>query len=140
MIMINGYYVIRPTAALKERLNMIKIDADLAEILFETKSWQHHRVGLVKDGTGDDIAEVKLLFLANLMPDYLSKCLYQTLLEENCISLELFDKWWAIERYLVDEISAEVEERIDTAVARFFVKTGLERVDFWIDKMQKKKT
>jgi hypothetical protein len=135
-MLINGYYIIEPTATLKEKLTLL--DPDLAELISESVFWDYHRVGHVHGNTGDDIAEVKLLFLANLMSEYLSGGSYQELLGTSCISLEVFDKWWTIKRYLVDESFAEVEKRLDSSVVSCFVKTGIERVDLWIDKMQNK--
>jgi hypothetical protein len=136
VLLINGYYVIDQTATLKEKLTLL--DPDLAELLSETVFWDYHRVGDIHGNIGDDIAEVKLLFLANLMSDYLSKDLYQELLGTSCISLEVFDKWWTVKRYLIDESFADVEQRLDSSVVSFFVKTGIGRVDLWIDKMQNK--
>ena len=136
MILINGYYLIEPTANLKEKLTLL--DPDLAELISETLFWDYHRVAYLQGNTGDGIAEVKLLFLANLMSEYLSGDLYQEILGTSSISLEVFDKWWTVKRYLVDESFAEVEKRLDSSVVSYFVKTGIERVDMWIDKMQNK--
>ena len=134
-MLMNGYYVIEPTAALKEKLTLL--DPDLAELISETVFWDYHRVSHAGK-TEDDIAEVKLLFLANLMSEYLSGDSYQELLGTSCISLEVFDEWWTVKRYLVDESFADVEKRLDSSLASYFVKTGRERVDLWIEKMQNK--
>lgn len=139
MLLMHGYYVIKPNDTLTKRLTQIKsIDADLVEVLSEVVLWTHHKVNLVESHPEGDIAEIKLLFLAHLMSEYLSDGLYEELLELSWISVEVFDKWWIIERYLLDTDFADIEEKIPSTVANFFVKTGIERVDLWIDKMQNK--
>lgn len=137
MLMCPGYYVIKPNAAFKERLTMKKIDTDLAGILSEISFWTHNKVNIIEKHPESDIAQVKLLFLASLMSDYLSNNLYQDLLEQSDISLEVFDKWWGVERYLLDEDFKDVEKRITPSIASCFTKTGIGRVDFCIDEMQR---
>ncbi|MBD2004121.1 MULTISPECIES: hypothetical protein [Cyanophyceae] len=134
MILIPAYYAIKPTVAFKEKLANLDLDPDLVDILSETVFWNYHRAG----DTEDDIIEVKLLFIANLMSEYLPTDLYKKILEQSCISLEVFDKWWTLERYFVDETFSDVEKRIEPSVGTHFVKTGRKRVDLWIDEIQKK--
>jgi hypothetical protein len=136
MLMMCGYYLIKPSEALKNKLTMSDLEPDLLESISQIQLWEHNRVNPIEsDG---DIAEIKLLFLANIKSLYLGANLYQIIFEDHHVSLEIFDKWWGIERYLVEEYFAEVEEEIDSTIASEFVKTGIERVDLWIDRLQKK--
>ncbi|NES95923.1 MAG: hypothetical protein F6K32_11935 [Desertifilum sp. SIO1I2] len=134
MILVTAYYVIEPTLSFKKKLVNLDIDNALVEILSETVLWSYHRAG----NTEDDISEVKLLFLANLMSEYLEIEVYKKVLDTFSISLDVFDKWWTIKRYFVDEVFSEIEKRIDPSVASHLIKTDRKRVDLWIDKMQGK--
>ncbi|MBD1835366.1 hypothetical protein H6F61_22435 [Cyanobacteria bacterium FACHB-472] len=134
MILITAYYVIKPTVAFKEKLANLDLDPDFVDILSETVFWSYHRVS----DTEDDVLEVKLLFLANLMSEYLQTELYKKVLGQSCISLEVFDNWWTLERYFIDETFSDVEKRIEPSIVTHFTKTGRKRVDLWIDKIQKK--
>ena len=136
MLMMCGYYLIKPSDALKNKLTMLDLEPDLLEIISQIQLWNHHRVNPIE--SEGDIAEIKLLFLAHIKLIYLGANLYQMIFEDNHISLEIFDKWWGIERYFVEEYFSEVEAEIDSATASEFVKTGIERVDLWIDRLQKK--
>ncbi|AFZ10862.1 hypothetical protein Osc7112_6769 (plasmid) [Oscillatoria nigro-viridis PCC 7112] len=136
MFMTCGYYVIKPSEAFKNKLTMLDLEPDLLESISQIQLWEHNRVSPIE--SEGDIAEIKLLFLANIKSLYLGANLYQIFFEDNHVSLEIFDKWWGIDRYFVEEDFAEVEEEIDAAIASEFVKTGIERVDLWIDSLQKK--
>lgn len=134
MILVTAYYVIEPTAFFKKKLVSLYLDTELVDILCETVFWSYNRAG----NTEDDISEVKLLFLANLMSEYLEMDTYKKVLESSSISLDVFDKWWTIKRYFIDESFSDIEKRIDPSVAGHLIKTGVQRVDLWIDKMQGK--
>lgn len=136
MLMTHGYYLIKPSEALKNKLTMLDLEPDLRESISQIQLWEHNRVSPIE--SEGDIAEIKLLFLANIKSLYLRDDLYQDILENRHISLGIFDKWWGIERYFVEEYFAEVEEEIDPAIASEFVKTGIERVDLWIERLQQK--
>jgi len=134
MILLTAYYVIEPTPSFNKKLVSLGIDNDLVDILSETVFWSYHR----GSNTEDDNSEVKLLFLANLMSEYLEQELYEKVFDTFSISLDVFDKWWTIKRYFIDEDFSEIEKRIDPSVASHLIKTGIKRVDFWIDQMQGK--
>lgn len=136
MLMACAYYLIKPSEALKNKLTMLDLEPDLSESIFQIQLWEHNRVNPIE--SEGDIAETKLLFLAKIKSLYLREDLYQRIIENHHISLEDFDRLWVIERYFVEEYFAEVEEEIDPAIASEFVKTGIERVDLWIERLQQK--
>ncbi|WP_190823308.1 hypothetical protein [Coleofasciculus sp. FACHB-1120] len=72
------------------------------------------------------------------MSEYFQIELYKKVLDQSCISLEIFDKWWTFERDFIDKTFSNVEKQIEPSVVIYFVKTGRGRVDLWIDKIQKK--
>lgn len=137
-MLIPGYYLIKPNSYLKERLKTLDIEPDRAELVLETVLWTHEEVSESQSRTGDDIAEVKLLFLANLMSGYLSGDLYSKILQSHQISLAVFDRWWAIERYFIEFGVDEIENNLQPDVISFFVKTGRERIDSWIEQLNHK--
>lgn len=136
MLIMCGYYLIKPSEALKNKLTMLDLEPDLRESISQIQLWEHNRVSPIE--SEGDIAEIKLLFLARIKSLYLRDDLYQKIIENRHISLEDFDRWWGIERYFVEEYFAELEEEIDPAIASEFVKTGIERVDLWIERLQQK--
>lgn len=88
MLMTSGYYLIKPTDALKNKLTLLNFEPDLLEIMFQVQLWQHNRVSRLDESEGD-IAEIKLLFLANIKSIYLDANLYQKIFDDNRISLEI---------------------------------------------------
>lgn len=136
MLVTCGYYIITPSNLLKNRLAVLDLEPDLKEFISQAKLWERDRVNPVE--SEGDIDEVKLLFLANIKSVYLGKNQYEKIFDSHQISLDVFDKWWQIKRYFIEEHFAEVEEEIESDIVMDFVKTGRERVDLWIDSLQKK--
>ncbi|WP_055073884.1 hypothetical protein [Pseudanabaena sp. 'Roaring Creek'] len=138
MFKIPGYYLISPNDHLRTKLLQIEIDNDILDLLSTNQFWEYY-VG-VGNSFGDnceDILEVKLLFLASLMSTYLTENnLYKTIFETDDISLETFDNWWNIQRYLIDETFEGIKSTIPPSVRKHFVKTGIFRIDRWIEEMQ----
>jgi hypothetical protein len=140
MFRVSGYYLISPKIDLKNKLHNMTIDSDIVDVISENQFWEYYAgVGNSFGDNDEDVLEVKMLFLASLMSTYLSgEGLYQAVFETDSISLETFDNWWSIQRCLIDETFAEVETIIPPSVSKHFVKTGIFRVDRWIEKMQER--
>lgn len=138
MFRVPGYYLISPNNRLKAKLLQINIDNDIVDLLSENQFWEYYSgVGNSFGDNCEDVLEVKLLFLANLMSTYLSQeDLYKMVFETTDISLEVFDNFWNIQRFLIDETFKGIQSQIPQAVTKYFVKTGMFRVDRWIEEMQ----
>jgi hypothetical protein len=139
MFRVPSYYLITPNSRLNNKFLKIDIHSDLVESICTDHFWEYYSgAGNSFRDNFEDIIQVKMLFLASLMSDYLSKDeLYQRVFETDSISLETFDNWWNIQRYLLDETFEGVQSTISSSVTKHFVKTGIFRVDCWIEEMQK---
>ncbi len=130
-----SYYLVEPSAHLQELLSSPS-GRDLAAILPKSFLFSHLEGGQGTDTTQDRIAWAKLLFLAHLRQEYgtIPEC--RQLFEHARISIEEFDRYWKIERHLLEETFEVVEQGIDPETAALFSQTGAPSVDEWITGLQ----
>jgi hypothetical protein len=137
MFRVPGYYLISPNTNLKNNLLQIEIDSNVFEVISKNHFCEYYSgAGNSFGDKCEDILQVKLLFLASLMSDCLAYEIYQKVFVTDSISLTTFDNWFNIERYLIDETFEGVQSTISSYVTKHFVKTGIYRVDCWIEEMQ----
>jgi len=132
-------YIIRPTEALKKRLE--QIDPDVAQMLSEPRLWTKSEGGRTAWTDKDNRAQIKLLFLLRLWSDYvvgasaddrLKACL-ENMLGIPPFSEDLFDHWWEVERFDgVDECFEEVEHRLSLDQPHLLANSPLPRVEAWL--------
>jgi hypothetical protein len=137
------YYCIRPTTQLLEKLRAGP--SDVETWLGQPELWKN----VEYDGAWlpeHHIMQIKLLFLMNFRQTYIShskddeiKTFLESLLDPLLVSAEVFDKWWKIERFELDENAPEIENSLETATLDSVTPTGIPLVDAWITYLIEKK-
>ncbi|KPA09174.1 hypothetical protein MHK_010623 [Candidatus Magnetomorum sp. HK-1] len=130
----SAYYIIRGKKELHNYL-LKKVDSDLAQLLYEGEVFENKEGGRTAWRNEDHQVKVKvkLIYLTYLRSEYFRKDdEYRRVFETNQISVELFDKWWSIERFVVDETT---EDYFDEIVKYYdcVQKTKNKIVDSWLD-------
>jgi hypothetical protein len=138
------FYLIKPNSELIEQLKLAPSDAKI--ILESSQLWSKAE----PDGKWmptDFMAQVKLLFIFNLKQSYLDsaeKSDFQeflgNLLGSPPFSIDLFDKWWEIQRLQIDEDFEEVQNSLDPTSLKLVSPTGVPLVDAWLSSLIEQKS
>ena len=131
-----AYYLIRPKERLARRLSASP--SDMADILLETRLWSCGEGGRTVWGTEEYEAKVKLLFVANLVSEYSHDADFHQLFDDLTVSVEVFDTWWSLERYTVDETCETIESQLSPAVVNSIVEPSVPLVDKWVSYLREK--
>jgi hypothetical protein len=139
------YYLVQPTQSLLDRLKFGPPDA--ISILGSPVLWDRNEIA-GRWSFASLATQVKVLFLLDLKQSYLDypqdsefKRFLGELLGAPPFSIEVFDKWWNLERYDVEAKFDEIENAMDIATLKLISPTGDSLVDAWINRrIQDKKT
>jgi hypothetical protein len=126
-----AYYVIKPKLELLDKLD----GYENSEVLTEKVLWQGSEGGRTAWTESDYICRVKLLFLLHIKYEYSNIEEYKIIMEHNPISIESFDKWWKIERYVVEENIKNIEMSIKELKGVSIQNTNKPVIDSWIDNL-----
>jgi hypothetical protein len=124
------YYVIRPTDALRQSL--ARYPGDLSDILLRPMLLANDEPDRSPWRELEHLARVKLLHLAYLQMEYSADGEFKEALGDFSLDCATFDRWWSVERHLVDEALQDIEKRLDQQTARSLKPTGVPLVDEWI--------
>lgn len=139
-MMKKSYYVIKPTSDLRRLLQNY---LDVALFLNDPFLWVSEEGGYTSWKPSDYQVRTKLIFLAYLkarLEKMLSpkfKQLSGELFNQPPIDVSLFDKWWTIERFVLNGDVQESLESLQSRSIREFSMTGNNIVDDWIEKILK---
>jgi hypothetical protein len=113
------FYLIRPNDALKQRLE--SLDADWACLFTELTLWSRRESSEVSVEVSTWVilreVQVKLLFMLDIVSEYISssdsvkselQSFLSELLEFPNVKVEIFDKWWSLER--IDGLASTFED------------------------------
>jgi hypothetical protein len=138
-----AYYLIRPAERLIVELNAFLDDSRI--LLYQSKLWinQEADSAWMPD---DYVAQIKLLFLANLGQEYIDQSqstplstFLIRLLDQPPWTTKLFDQWWTIERFTDVEIVEEVKQSLDTRAIEAITEIDHPLVESWLSKFVLKK-
>lgn len=129
------YYIIEPKTKLKEILE--GFESEFKELLFEKKVWANPEAD--RSGWDQDAhaLRIKLLFLAFTKSDYSETREIEFLFNGRKINEALFDSYWELHRFELDEHTTDAEKNISMDSFNEMSDTGNPLVDAWIQ--QKKK-
>lgn len=131
---VDAYYLIEARPALSERL-VGRVKDDFREFLLEPLMLTNGEGGRTAWRDEDHCLTVKLSFLASLK-DYVELSADGSFLElfgAVKLSTSLFDKWWTIRRFEVDDSVEELQPFVKVA-AQLMDPTGNSLVDRWIER------
>ncbi len=128
----DSYYNISANSQLKNLLGERK--NDVAKFLLQDYVICNEEFSRSSWVTNDYLTKVKLLYLGYLSTDIASSAEFQMLIGDNPISVELFDKWWNINRVKVDE-SDFLENQIKEKGHLNFAPTGSSVINEWLNSL-----
>lgn len=141
------FYQVQPTSVLTEWLEQHEAHSDVMNLIAVPQLWVHTVKGQsALDGTDIDL-QAKLLYLANLNHLYIRE--NDAALDVQTILIELlgaapwtsavFDRWWTLHRYELEESSEAVIDDLAHQDLAVLAKTGQPGVDAWLDTLIERK-
>jgi hypothetical protein len=124
-----AYYLIRPSSPLRDHLT--SKSSDYVDILLRPVLLSNGETDRSAWGEEDHAARIKLVFLAYLWHEYSRDPEFQQLLMGFSIGLETFDRWWILERHLLEGSAEALEKGIDSQTVERMRLTALPLVDRW---------
>ncbi|TGO02257.1 hypothetical protein PN36_27760 [Candidatus Thiomargarita nelsonii] len=124
------FYIIKPKAILVNKVR--EINETIGKLLTEVTSWQDEEVTHSGWTNNDYIVAVKLVYLAYLYEDLKDEPDAHFLFNSRAIRVELFDKWWSIERYELSDNIREAEHSLDRLTKKNVQLTGNRSIDTWL--------
>lgn len=125
------YFLIAATDELRTRL--AGTAPEVAELLTVTRLWSSAHAVRSNWSVASRTVAVKVLFLANILQEYLPDDECRNIFGSLPITKEIFDKWWTVTALQVDEDFEDVAARLDPSLLVKIGKTGVHAVDEWID-------
>ena len=134
-----AYYVIKGKKELLEFL-LSKVDEEFASIFYDGEVFENSEGGRTAWASNEHTTRVKLLYLTYLRCEYLQTVKeYEYIFETDEISVALFDRWWTIERFVMDETTESYSDEIAKYIDHV-KETGNACVDSWIQRLKNKHT
>jgi hypothetical protein len=131
---VDAFYLIEPRPGLRPHL-VGRVDADFASILLDCVLIRNQEGGRTIWTSESHAAKVKLLYVARLREydPLIADADAERVLGISRVDTEIFDKWWSMRRFVVEEDAAKIEEFIrlvknkvdvpqDGLVAHWFAK------------------
>lgn len=133
-------YVIRGTEELNRKI--AEFDPEVLELISGPIVWTKKEGGRTAWTHNDYIIQVKLLFLANLLSEVKGSRLEPFILEivgNKSLTVEIFDKWWRVERFTADDTFESIEEELKVEYLKLIAKTNDPMIDSWLEWLADKK-
>ena len=124
------FYVVKPKAILVDRARTL--DETIGRFLTEVTTWLDEEITHSGWSHDDYIVAVKLIYLAYLYEDFKDEPETQFLFNGGSICFELFDKWWLIERYELNDNIREAEHSLERLTKEKLQLTGNRSIDTWL--------
>ncbi len=124
------FYVVKPKAILVDRARAL--DETIGKSLTEVTTWLDEEITHSGWSNNDYIVAVKLIYLAYLYEDFKDEPETQFLFNESLIRFELFDKWWSIERFELNDNIREAEHSLERLTKENIQLTGNRSIDTWL--------
>jgi len=124
------FYVVKPKAILEHKARTL--DETIKKPITEVTTWLDEEVSHSGWSVNDYLVAVKLIYLAYLYEDFKNEPKTQFLFNQGSLHVELFDKWWSIERFELSDNIEEAEHSVEKLTTKNIQLTGNRSIDAWL--------
>jgi hypothetical protein len=131
-----AYYLFRPQETLQQTVSP---NSEIAEILLSDTLWSSDEGGISAWQEADYIARMKLLFLVYIVKEYSHCEEFPEKLRWSSVSLDTFDTFWTLDRYLLEESREAIEDTLGSGDLELVVTPETPLVVSWLASLRRER-